>query len=134
MPARLSFFKFYVLSQLPSVAVRIAVRKKARFFFTEIFCMSGICCTFASANGGSIERMGSGCMERRLCRKDAASSKEAGERGGRKDDNAEIAQLVEHNLAKVGVAGSSPVFRSRAEGRVPISEAQRKELPKWRNW
>ena len=25
---------------------------------------------------------------------------------------AEIAQLVEHNLAKVGVAGSSPVFRS----------------------
>ena len=27
-------------------------------------------------------------------------------------DNAEIAQLVEHNLAKVGVAGPSPVFRS----------------------
>ena len=26
---------------------------------------------------------------------------------------AKIAQLVEHNLAKVGVAGSSPVFRSR---------------------
>ena len=26
--------------------------------------------------------------------------------------NAEIAQLVEHDLAKVGVAGSSPVFRS----------------------
>ena len=26
---------------------------------------------------------------------------------------AEIAQLVEHDLAKVGVAGSSPVFRSR---------------------
>ena len=25
---------------------------------------------------------------------------------------AEIAQLVEHNLAKVGVAGPSPVFRS----------------------
>ena len=25
---------------------------------------------------------------------------------------AKIAQLVEHNLAKVGVAGSSPVFRS----------------------
>ena len=25
---------------------------------------------------------------------------------------AEVAQLVEHNLAKVGVAGSSPVFRS----------------------
>ena len=27
-------------------------------------------------------------------------------------DYAEIAQLVEHNLAKVGVAGPSPVFRS----------------------
>ena len=26
--------------------------------------------------------------------------------------DAEIAQLVEHNLAKVGVAGPSPVFRS----------------------
>ena len=26
---------------------------------------------------------------------------------------AKIAQLVEHNLAKVRVAGSSPVFRSR---------------------
>ena len=29
-----------------------------------------------------------------------------------KDKQAEIAQLVEHNLAKVGVAGPSPVFRS----------------------
>ena len=29
--------------------------------------------------------------------------------------NAEVAQLVEHNLAKVRVAGSSPVFRSRAK-------------------
>ena len=28
---------------------------------------------------------------------------------------AEIAQLVEHNLAKVGVAGPSPVFRSLVE-------------------
>ena len=28
------------------------------------------------------------------------------------DIQAEIAQLVEHNLAKVGVAGPSPVFRS----------------------
>jgi hypothetical protein len=27
---------------------------------------------------------------------------------------AEIAQLVEHDLAKVGVAGSSPVFRSKS--------------------
>ena len=29
--------------------------------------------------------------------------------------NAEIAQLVEHNLAKVGVASSSLVFRSKQE-------------------
>ncbi len=42
---------------------------------------------------------------------------------GRKDgraveDFAGIAQLVEHNLAKVGVAGSSPVSRSdKADGR-----------------
>ena len=34
-------------------------------------------------------------------------------------NTAEVAHLVEHNLAKVGVAGSSPVFRSA----VP---------PKWR--
>ena len=27
--------------------------------------------------------------------------------------NAKIAQLVEHNLAKVRVAGSNPVFRSK---------------------
>ena len=33
----------------------------------------------------------------------------------RKRYNAEIAQLVEHNLAKVGVASSSPVFRSLIE-------------------
>ena len=29
--------------------------------------------------------------------------------------NAKIAQLVEHDLAKVGVAGSSPVFRSNVQ-------------------
>ena len=32
------------------------------------------------------------------------------------EKNAEIAQLVEHNLAKVGVAGPSPVFRSQNNG------------------
>ena len=32
--------------------------------------------------------------------------------------NAEIAQLVEHNLAKVGVASSSLVFRSKSSLRV----------------
>ena len=32
---------------------------------------------------------------------------------GNGESNAEIAQLVEHNLAKVGVASSSLVFRSR---------------------
>ena len=33
--------------------------------------------------------------------------------GNNTDKQAEIAQLVEHNLAKVGVASSSLVFRSR---------------------
>ena len=35
---------------------------------------------------------------------------------------AEIAQLVEHNLAKVGVAGPSPVFRSQIEQKEMIKE------------
>ena len=34
-----------------------------------------------------------------------------------KTKNAEIAQLVEHNLAKVGVASSSLVFRSKRVSR-----------------
>ena len=33
--------------------------------------------------------------------------------GNNTDKQAEIAQLVEHNLAKVGVASSSLVFRSK---------------------
>ena len=41
--------------------------------------------------------------------------------------NAEIAQLVEHNLAKVGVASSSLVFRSMLKGCIT-------EMPRWRNW
>ena len=39
--------------------------------------------------------------------------------GKKVPNNAEIAQLVEHNLAKVGVASSSLVFRS------PVSKAGR---------
>ena len=31
---------------------------------------------------------------------------------GNMQKHARVAQLVEHDLAKVGVAGSSPVFRS----------------------
>ncbi len=34
----------------------------------------------------------------------------------RKNRLAKVAQLVEHNLAKVRVAGSSPVFRSTPPG------------------
>ena len=41
---------------------------------------------------------------------DSRHTREADIRGG--VQYAEVAQLVEHNLAKVGVAGSSPVFRS----------------------
>ena len=39
----------------------------------------------------------------------------------RRAAQAGIAQLVEHDLAKVGVAGSSPVSRSSAVGPVPMS-------------
>ena len=60
-------------------------QEKRRDFFTEIFCMSGNCCTFASANGDGIEGMGSGCMERRLCRKNAVLPR-GGERERRKAD------------------------------------------------
>ena len=35
--------------------------------------------------------------------------------GCKVQNNAEIAQLVEHNLAKVGVASSSLVFRSKSD-------------------
>jgi len=31
----------------------------------------------------------------------------------RMDEHADVAQLVEHHLAKVGVAGSNPVVRSK---------------------
>ena len=37
-----------------------------------------------------------------------------------KNGSAEIAQLVEHNLAKVGVAGPSPVFRSEVMNKMVI--------------
>lgn len=36
--------------------------------------------------------------------------------------NAKVAQLVEHDLAKVGVAGSNPVFRSKSRSRT-LSES-----------
>ena len=40
------------------------------------------------------------------------------------ESHAEVAQLVEHDLAKVGVAGSSPVFRSDVDtGSEPDSAA-----------
>ncbi len=47
--------------------------------------------------------------------------------------NAEVAHLVEHDLAKVGVAGSSPVFRSDRKG-VSFSRLFLYRLPGWRNW
>ena len=37
--------------------------------------------------------------------------------------NAKIAQLVEHDLAKVGVAGSSPVFRSLCQEEARVVES-----------
>ena len=38
---------------------------------------------------------------------------------------AEVAQLVEHNLAKVGVASSSLVFRSKSYKTIEISNLRR---------
>ena len=46
-----------------------------------------------------------------------------------KGKQAEIAQLVEHDLAKVGVAGSSPVFRSTFWINIFLNLT-----PRWRNW
>ena len=48
--------------------------------------------------------------------------------------NAEIAQLVEHNLAKVGVAGPSPVFRSIYWTKKSLDEDLINLEPRWRNW
>ena len=55
-------------------------------------------------------------------RRTFASRKRQGSSEGEKlakssQDSAEIAQLVEHNLAKVGVASSSLVFRSRRQSK-----------------
>ena len=47
---------------------------------------------------------------------------------------AEIAQLVEHNLAKVGVAGPSPVFRSHLEQKEALEIGFNVKMPRWRNW
>ena len=45
---------------------------------------------------------------------------------------AEIAQLVEHNLAKVGVASSSLVFRSIRHS-VALIGRRKAVMPRWRN-
>ncbi len=42
----------------------------------------------------------------------ASSNLALGTNAGARSSRAEVAQLVEHHLAKVRVAGSSPVFRS----------------------
>ncbi len=44
--------------------------------------------------------------------------------------NAKIAQLVEHDLAKVGVAGSSPVFRSKRTLKIQVISVQLAQLAK----
>ena len=49
-----------------------------------------------------------------VCRKITTFAAAKCEKRRRRSGNiAKIAQLVEHDLAKVGVAGSSPVFRSK---------------------
>ena len=59
------------------------------------------------------------------------------ESAGYTSQHAGIAQLVEHNLAKVGVAGSSPVSRSGSttgERRLPRFAFGSFGPPGWRNW
>ena len=49
--------------------------------------------------------------------------------------SAAIAQLVEHDLAKVGVASSSLVCRSLLfDIQNTIPSIAREYMPKWRNW
>ena len=69
-------------------------------FFLKCFVSSRKSATFALAIGkaSQISRINKACLEA-WCRSESGN-------------NAEIAQLVEHNLAKVGVASSSLVFRS----------------------
>ncbi len=42
--------------------------------------------------------------------------------------HAKVAQLVEHDLAKVGVAGPNPVFRSRTPDLSPIYRTKVRRL------
>ena len=60
----------------------------------------------------------------------------ASQSGKRLHRLAKIAQLVEHDLAKVGVAGSSPVFRSNAKiNPWSLLTIQADEFKSgWRNW
>ncbi len=51
------------------------------------------------------------------------SNKGKNDKGCRSFD-AKVAQLVEHDLAKVGVAGSSPVFRSKDARVVELVDTQ----------
>ena len=51
-------------------------------------------------------------------------------------EKAKVAQLVERNLAKVKVAGSRPVFRSkrRADEALFFNHPSQWEMPGWWNW
>ena len=44
--------------------------------------------------------------------------------GQRNGENATVAQLVEYDLAKVGVAGPSPVFRSSGAAMVELVDTR----------
>ncbi len=47
--------------------------------------------------------------------------------------HADVAQLVEHHLAKVRVAGSNPVVRSKQMRRSESLNGLARGLPKWRH-
>ena len=51
--------------------------------------------------------------------------------GKAKPEKAEIAQLVEHNLAKVGVASSSLVFRSKKRQKEFFEKKRNAQVAEW---
>ncbi len=90
--------------------IRMEYFEDESFFF---FGRTKISSIFATAFHGSSSVGRAQPCPKRLKVPTLARKKQHRQTANAKQNNAEVAQLVEHNLAKVGVAGSSPVFRSR---------------------
>ena len=89
--------------------------KKIEKIIFKNFASSKICCNFATQNRGTREfptRENSSVGRARPCQGRGRGFESRFSLAVKILIFAKIAQLVEHDLAKVGVAGSSPVFRS----------------------